>query len=82
MPLGITFKPKHIENSIWLAGMERHDEEEEHNKNKTTNTDQNENDVQEMDTNNIYEIMHAPYKFHIPNQNHQPFIQEHMSNQI
>ena len=30
MPLGIIFKPKHIEDDIWLAGVEEHDEEEEH----------------------------------------------------
>ena len=30
MPLGIIFKPKHIENDVWLAGVEEHNEEEEH----------------------------------------------------
>ena len=35
MPLGIIFKPKHIENDIWLARMEEHDEEEEHEWNKS-----------------------------------------------
>ena len=81
MPLGIIFKPKHIENDIWLAGVEEHDDEEDHNKDKTNNTNQNENDDQEMDTNNIHEIMHDPYKFHIPNQNHQPSIQEEQYHQ-
>ena len=76
MILGITFKPKHIDNYLWLAGVEEHDDEEEHNKDKINNNNQNVNDNQEMDTNNIHEIMHDPYAFHIPNQNHQPSIQE------
>ena len=29
-----------------------------------------------MDTNDLHEIMHDPYKLYIPNQNHQPSIQE------
>ena len=30
----------------------------------------------EMDINNIHEIIHNPYEFHIPNQKHEPSIQK------
>ena len=30
IPLGFIFKPKLIENDIWLTGVEEHDFEEEH----------------------------------------------------
>ena len=31
MPLGITFKPKDIDNNLWLAGVEEHDENNTNN---------------------------------------------------
>ena len=49
---------------------------EEHVENNTNNINQNEKDNQEMNTNDIHEIMHDPYKFYIPNPNHEPSIQE------
>ena len=69
MPLGITFKSKALDNNLWLAGVE-HDED---NINKI---DQHENENQEMDMDDIHKIMYNPYEFHIPNQKHEPSIQE------
>ena len=68
MPLGITFKPIDLDSDLWLAGVEEHDED------NTNKINQNGNNNQETDINDMHEIMHDPYKFHILNHNHEPSI--------
>ena len=67
IPLGITFKPKYLNDNLWLAGVE-YDED------KILKIAEHEN--QDMDINDIQEMMPDPYQFHIPNYKYEPSIQE------
>ena len=81
MPFGITFKPKIVQHNIWLTGVDINEEIDKDEADQQLCEEVNTNKETEMDINDIHDINHEPYKFHIPNYKHIPNI-IHQQDQI
>ena len=81
MPFGITFKPKIVQHNVWLTGVDINEEIDKDEADQQLYEEVNTSKDTEMDINDIHDINHEPYKFHVPNYKHIPNI-IHQQDQI
>ena len=71
MSFGIPFKPKDVNNDLWLEGVKIDEDNDEDEKD---NINQDNESYQDMDINKNHKINYDPYKFYIYNQDYEPSI--------